>query len=141
MIKILCKISSFTCFNFIFHSIPSMLLCTAAKFEDHWINWLSFLNSHDIASFVLIPLLCRGTFETPVTLYRITSERRNFHAGLGCCLLVIRKVIRYVPYQESQVETTNPVRSSAPLLSNSERTIGFFTMLRDESSIMGGGGG
>ena len=58
--------------------------------------------------------------KAPFTLYRITSERSDFHTGLGCCLHyttpiryaprsenhsaleVIQKVIRYVPEQCKQ---------------------------------------
>ena len=62
----------------------------------------------------------RQVFEAPFTLYRITSERSDFHTGFGCCLHyttpiryaprsenhsaldVIQKVIRYVPEQCEQ---------------------------------------
>ena len=58
--------------------------------------------------------------KAPFTLYRITSERSDFHTGFGCCLHyttpiryaprsenhsaleVIQKVIRYVPEQCKQ---------------------------------------
>ena len=63
-------------------------------------------------------LYIRHITKRPVTLYRIASERSDFYIGLGCCLhyttviqyvprsknhsalLVIRKVIRYVPYRK-----------------------------------------
>ena len=74
--------------------------------------------------------------EAPVTLYRITSERRNFYTGLGCCLhyasviryvprstshsalLVVRKVIRYVPYWEmpSVINKSGTLRCNMPVL-------------------------
>ena len=62
----------------------------------------------------------RNFLKAPFTLYRITSERSDFHTGFGCCLHyttpircaprsenhsaleVIQKVIRYVPEQFKQ---------------------------------------
>jgi hypothetical protein len=69
--------------------------------------------------------LCSHDIKAPFTLYRIASERSDFHTGFGCCLHyatviryakrsknhsaleVIWKVIRYVPEQCKQA---NPVR-------------------------------
>jgi hypothetical protein len=73
---------------------------------------------------VICKLLKKYTM-APITLYRIASERRDFHIGFGCCLHyatviryatrrknhsaleVIWKVFRYVPKQYKQA---NPVR-------------------------------